>query len=287
MRQNSLWTSPQGYRRKGTSLKELRKLFEEKITAQAVFEPIQACLEQADVSEVLKVLNEKDFDYAGVAIQPEGPVTRFVSREFMQTGKVKDYAKEIPPEFTISEMTPLVKLLSIFKEKDHVFVSAETGVIGIITAADLSKPAIRIYLFGLISLLEMHLGYWIKVKYPDQTWRKQLKESRISAAEKVLNDRRRKDQEIDLLDCLQFCDKRDLILCHQDLRAALELDKNADPERSLVLLERLRNQLAHSQEDLVGNSSWRNLIPVIEWAETVILISDELVGRVKSGFSLD
>ncbi|HXM03138.1 MAG TPA: CBS domain-containing protein [Chthoniobacterales bacterium] len=278
MRPNSLWTSPQGYRRKGTNLRDLRKLFEEKITAQAVFEPIQACSEQADVSDVLKVLNEKDFDYAGVAIQPEGPVTRFVSRELMQAGKVKDYAQEIPAEFTITEMTPLVKVLSIFKEKDHVFVSAETGVIGIITAADLSKPAVRIYLFGLISLLEMHLGYWIRIKYPDQTCRKQLKEVRISAAEKVLNERRRRDQEIDLLDCLQFCDKRDLVLGHQDLRTALDLDKNADPRRFLVLLERLRNQLAHSQEDLVANSSWQDLIPVIEWAEAVVFISDKLVG---------
>src|ERR1700678_154485 len=278
MRPNSLWTSPRGYRRKGTNLKDLRSRFEEKILAQAVFDPIQACSEQADVSDVLKVLNEKDFDYAGVAIQPEGPVTRFVSRELMQAGKVKDYAQEIPAEFTITEMTPLVKVLSIFKEKDHVFVSAETGVIGIITAADLSKPAVRIYLFGLISLLEMHLGYWIRIKYPDQTCRKQLKEVRISAAEKVLNERRRRDQEIDLLDCLQFCDKRDLVLGHQDLRTALDLDKNADPRRFLVLLERLRNQLAHSQEDLVANSSWQDLIPVIEWAEAVVFISDKLVG---------
>jgi hypothetical protein len=278
MRPNSLWTSPQGYRRKGTSLKDLRKLFEEKITAQAVFEPIQSCLEQADVAEVLKILDERDFDHAGVATEPGGLVTRFVSRNSMQTGKVKDCAQDILPDFTISDMTPLVKLLPIFKERDYVFVSAEAGVIGIITAADLSKPAVRIYLFGLISLLEMHLGYWIRVKYPDQTWREQLNEGRISAAEKVLNERRRKDQEIDLLDCLQFCDKRDLVLCHQDLRTALELDKNANARRFLVLLERLRNQLAHSQEDLVGNSSWKDLIPVIEWAEAVIFVSDKLVG---------
>lgn len=278
MRPNSLWTSPQGYRRKGTSLKELRKLFEEKITAQAVFEPIQSCLEQADVAEVLKILNERDFDHAGVATEPGGLVTRFVSRSSMQMGKVKDCAQDILPDFTISDTTPLVKLLPIFKERDYVFVSAEAGVIGIITAADLSKPAVRIYLFGLTSLLEMHLGYWIRVKYLDQTWRKQLKEGRISAAEKVLNERRRKDQEIDLLDCLQFCDKRDLVLCHQDLRTALELDKNADARRFLVLLERLRNQLAHSQEDLVGNSSWKDLIPVIEWAEAIIFVSDKLVG---------
>ena len=79
----------------------------------------------------------------------------------------------------------------------------------------------------------------------------------------------------------------DRTIGHPSLGGTLELDKEADPKRSLVLLERLRNQLAHSQEDPVGNSSWKNLIPVIEWAETVILISDELVGQVKSGFSLD
>lgn len=43
---------------------------------------------------------------------------------------------------------------------------------GIVTFADLNKPPVRVYLFGLVSLLEVHLRFWIRTAYSDGSWKR-------------------------------------------------------------------------------------------------------------------
>src|SRR5690348_13463229 len=147
-----LWTSPiTGYRRTGTRLRELRHLFEDGITAQAILEPLQSCSSGASAVEVAQLLQVRDFDVVGVQEQPEGDVIGFVSRDSLQTGFVRDYLQKVTAGHLISDATPLASLLSILKNRERTFVLVGQHVRGIITRADLNKPPVRVYLFGLIS----------------------------------------------------------------------------------------------------------------------------------------
>jgi hypothetical protein len=65
----------------------------------------------------------------------------------------------------VSDSTPISKLLTILKVKGFVFVISEDNIRGIVTRADINKPVVRIYLFGNISLFELHLNYWIRMLY--------------------------------------------------------------------------------------------------------------------------
>ena len=208
-----LWTSPiTGYRRTGTRLRELRHLFEDGITAQAVLEPLQSCPSGANAAEIASLLHAKDFDVVGVREDSGGDVIGFVFRDSLKAGLVRSYLQKITSEHLISDATPLASLLSIFKKRERAFVLEGEHVTGIITRADLNKPPVRVYLFGLISLLDMHLTYWVTSLYPNDVWKKCLSKGRVKKAENLLTLRQSRRHQMDLVDCLQFCDKRDLVL---------------------------------------------------------------------------
>lgn len=273
-----LWTSPiTGYRRTGTRLSELRNLFEAGITARAVLEPLQSCSADADAREIEKILCARGFDLAGVQEHPQGPVIGFVERGSLESGIVRDYLQPIRVEDVISEATPLASLLSIFKTRERAFVLAASRIEGIITRADLNKPPVRIYLFGLISLLDMHLSFWVQDAYPNENWKEMLAEIRLTKAERLCAERRARNQEINIIDCLQFCDKGDLVLARRDLRESIGLGSGHKTREMLKRSESLRNLLVHSQQELTQGSSWLEVIEVVEWSEKVVHKSDALV----------
>jgi hypothetical protein len=275
-----LWTSPvTGYRRTGTRLRELRRLFEDGITALAILEPLQSCSSDANATDIAEHLHARDFDVAGVKENPAGEEIGFVFRDSLKTGIVRSHLQTMTSQHLISDATPLANLLSIFRTRERAFVLVGQHVRGIITRADLSKPPVRVYLFGLISLLDMHLTYWVSKLYPDGTWREAVSGPRLAKAEKLLADRQSRRQQTNLVDCLQFCDKRDLILARDDLRDSLGLGQKTAAQKLLVKAEKLRDLLAHSQKDLTEGSSWVELVDLVELVEAVVRQSDELVER--------
>lgn len=277
---HELWTSPiTGYRRKGTRLAELHALLGGGITAHAVVEPLKSCPADAGAAEMAHVLREKDFDVAGVQSRPHGPVIGFVATDELQEGLVRDHVQPLTVERLASDATPLRSLLSILKGKEHVFVLVGSNVRGIVTRADLNKPPVRVYLFGLISLLEMHLGFWARDAYPNEGWRKKLAPGRLKKAEKLQRDRTSRKQDTTLFECLQFCDKRDLVLARNQLRERLRLGSVEEARTMLGRAENLRNLLAHSQRDLTHGSSWEETIDLVEWVEATVQRSDSIVEK--------
>jgi hypothetical protein len=283
-----LWTSPAtGYRRTGTRLRELRNLFEDGITARAILEPLLSCPSGANAIEISKILQDKEFDLAGVQEEPQGPVIGFVFRDSLRDGIVRNHLNKLTAEHLIPDSTSLASLLSIFKTKEHVFVIVGEQVGGIITRTDLNKPPVRVYLFGLISLLEMHLTYWVKDAYPNDDWKGRLADSRLKKADELLAYRQSRNQQTDLVDCVQFCDKRDLIIVHESVRKSLCLGEKNTAKKGLIQAEKLRDLLAHSQQDLTEGSSWAGVIELVEWIETVVHTSDDLVEKNATKLAAD
>ncbi len=273
-----LWTSPvTGYRRRGTRLVELHTVLGSQTTARAIFEPLQSCPADAPAREMYRALEQRDFDVAGVRTEREGPVIGFVKRKNLKDDIIRNYLEPLTEDDWVQEALPLASLIQRLKHRDFVFVRLKSNTAGIITQADLNKPPVRVYLFGLISLLEMHLSYWVKAEYPEDAWRTELKPERLKEAEKVQTKRRQRKQELELIDYLQFCDKRDLLVGRESLRSALGLGSKGKATTCLKHVEDLRNTLAHSHYDLVQGTSWKDLLGLVEWMEEVIRASDRCV----------
>lgn len=73
----------------------------------------------------------------------------------------------------------------MLKGRRHGFVLVGPNVRRIVSRADLNKPPVPVYLFGLISLLEMHLGFWIRDGYGEEGWQKKPTDGRLTAAKNL------------------------------------------------------------------------------------------------------
>jgi hypothetical protein len=224
-----------------------------------------------------QILHRRDFDIAGVRISECAPIAGFVRQIDLTHGLVKDHLKILDAENVIDESTSIQPLLDVLKDKSFVFVRINNQINGVITPADLNKPIVRVYLFGLISLLEIHLSFWVRQRYLDDDWKTALGSTRIAIAEGTQAKRLERHQELDLIQCLQFSDKQKLVVAHDELRQALNLGSKKRANSFLSSAENLRNTLAHSQYDLVAGGSWSELIQLVKRVEETISHSDELV----------
>ena len=275
-----LWTSQiTGRRRTGTRVSEMRRLFERGISAASILEPVLSCPANAPAEEMRQHLKNREFDVAGVKNQPDSELIGFVRREDLISECVGDHLHRLEDQYLIADSTPLADTIKILAEKEFQFVLVGSVVQGIVVTADLNKPPVRIFLFGLVSLLEMHLAYWIRRAYKDDTWHVELSDNRIQAATKQLNERKSRNNDITLLSCLQFCDKRDLFLRSKEIRDKLGIESRKVADQMLKRAEGLRNHLAHSQDDLAADTSWNEIAGTVVKIEQLLKNSDEIVEK--------
>jgi hypothetical protein len=272
-----LWISKRtGRRRTGTRVSELRRIFETGITAQAIYEPLQCCASYDLAAEIAEKMRQLDFDVLGVKDSEGEPVIGYVNVCDMNPGQCRESLHIFGISDLISDSTPLISVLSILHNKSRVFVLSGNSAVGIITRADLQKPPVRILLFGLVSLLETHLSYLVRKFYKEGSWKKKLSETRISKAEKILKQRKARNENMDLSHCLQFCDKRDLITAHSEIRQILDLKSNKKGKKLLEDIEKLRDKLAHSQ-DIIEGTTWEEIIDLTGNLEKLIQLSEKCV----------
>lgn len=276
-----LWISPQtGYRRRGTSVSELRALFERGVTARVIAEPLRCCRTTDSAEEVRAELARLDFDVAGV-LEPESTrVIGWVARESLQEGTCGASVVSFAPYELISDSTPLVQLIQILAEAERVYVVERHGVSGIVTRADLQKPPIRTLLFGLISLLEMHLTYWVGQLFPNDTWRECLSEQRLAKVRDLVEARRQRNEDVGELDCLQLADKREILVRSRSALEILGFETKRQARDTLKDVEKLRDRVAHSQKDVTVAGAWPELAATLGSIESLLERSDVAVARI-------
>jgi hypothetical protein len=229
---------------------------------------------------VRKSMEKLDFDVMGI-IQ-EGVTDGYVERSLLGTGPCRNYQRIFHPSELIAESTPLMDLLPILRDLPRVFVLYRNRVSGIVTQGDLQKSPVRMLLFGLLTLLEMLLLRLVQTHYPRDSWLKYLKSVRLESAKKLQAERQARNEAIELADCLQFCDKRELVLRCLEIRRHLGFKSKEIGERVLKSAENLRNKLAHAQ-DIVSGSSWSRVITLIKRVEALLERGEEIeIGRQMS-----
>lgn len=245
-----------------SSLKELRELFERSITIRDICEPLSSFDIDSSTDIAKHFMNIKDYDVIG--IRKDGLVCGYARKSGLSDGKLGDYLIPFGENEVFPETTSLVKAMQSFHSLDRIFVIIIGEVGGIVTHGDLQKAPIRMWLFGLISLIEMQLLRIIREFYPKEEWEKLLTTNRIKYATKIYDDRQKRNTAIDLADCLQFCDKRDIVLNNNVI-----LEKLGGNFKSLNdflnNLEDLRDNLAHAQDIITGY--WPGIIGLAKEAE--------------------
>ncbi|MCH2181401.1 MAG: hypothetical protein MK108_05285 [Mariniblastus sp.] len=203
-----------------------------------------------------------------IGVRDHGHVVGYVDREHLQDADGQVAIHPFEEEQVIQTSTPLAEVVTRLQEQPRLFVSVFGFVGGIVTRTDLQKPPVRMWLFGMITLIEMRMNDLIKDGLSDDEWKPYLSESRLAKAEELRAERTRRKLPVTLLDCLQFSDKCQIIARHEPLRNQTRFESRRQVQDAGKRLERLRNDLAHSQDIIVND--WDAVVELSRNLETML-----------------
>jgi hypothetical protein len=115
----------------------------------------------------------------------------------------------------------------------------------------------------------MNLLFLVRARYPHDTWQNHISEARLRMAKDLFNERKKRNEAIDLADCLQICDKADLVLRIPDIKQKIKDGLKKNPRSILDSAEDLRDILVHAQDLIVG-STWTDRIDLIKDIEKLL-----------------
>jgi len=255
-----------------STLESLRRVFAEGFTARDIAEPLVSFDASAAASEVAGLMDRRNFDVVGV--RQEGIVVGYVERGDLCGPNCGAKVRPIDQATTLSETAPLADAVLGLANAPRLFIRVLGTVGGILTMSDLQKPPVRMWVFGMISLMEMRSTRLIELKCPEESWRQYLSENRLQKAEALLEERRRRNQNLELIDCLQFSDKGQILARHEEIRRMTRMQSRRQAEQTIKMLESLRNNLAHSQD--IISCDWETIVGLCREMERVVHGTDEV-----------
>jgi hypothetical protein len=242
------------------SQQRLRRVFEESFSAADIAEPLASFDALTAAAEVLSVMTRRNYKVAG--IRKDGVICGYVRQEDLQDGTCGEFLCPFLDDDVVPDSAGFPELIMRLNGRPRLFVTVLGQVGGIVTRTDLQKPSVRMWLFGMITIIEMGLTRIIETAYPDGSWKDCLSPGRLEKAQTLLEERRRRNQDLDLLDCLQFSDRGQIVLRNEELRKTAGFVSRSRGEQTVKELEALRNNLAHSQD--IITSDWDIIVRLTE-----------------------
>lgn len=249
-----------------SSLGDLRRLFARTITLRDIAEPLVSFDQDHAAAEVRAFLEQRGYDVVGVRVN--GLVTGGASRDDLASGRLGEHRREFGREEVLSDSDPLLAAFAALRERRHFFITVLGQVGGIVTRGDLQKAPVRLWLFGLVSLLEMQLLRVVRERYPRDTWAPLLTDERLANAQKLFTERRRRREENDLSDCLQLGDKAAIFNKDPELFALTGFASKRALDQFFHEVGALRNALAHANDILSGH--WPDLGELVTQLERLL-----------------
>jgi hypothetical protein len=223
-----------------------------------VAEPLASFDWDQPASKVLAFMLSRDLERVGV--RREGMVRAYVERSDLRGGCCGEHARSFDPDDLVPENASLTDVIQTLGANGRCFVTILDEVSAIVTFQDLEKPPVRMFLFGMITALEMVFTRAVDAEFPAEAWKSHVTSGRLAKARELQAERQRRGvHHPRLLDCLQFSDKGQLALRVPavDPERVLSMSRKA-AERALRELEELRNNLAHGQE--IVPRSWPRIV---------------------------
>lgn len=249
-----------------TSTQRLRRVFIDGFSVHDIAEPLVSFDSTASAKTVRVTMEERG--YQAVGVRKNGVVMGYLEQSELFEGDCAGFTKSFDIATVIADTATFSEVIVALKERPRLFVSILGAVGGIVTRTDLQKPSVRMWLFGMVTLIEMRFSRLIEVFCPNQSWKQFLSDGRVQKAEELFEERTRRNQHIDLLACLQLSDKGQIIARNEELRDSTKFQSRRQLEQAIKGLERLRNNLAHSQD--IVSSDWEIILQLSENLDEVL-----------------
>jgi hypothetical protein len=229
-----------------TDFADTLQLFLSGFTARDLAEPLPSFDTTTPLGTVRDAVDAQQLEVFG--IRKSGILEGWMSREDVAGAKEPLVGRSFDQAWIVPDTAPLNIVVQGLHTAPCLFVQSIAHVCGFIRRADLQKPAMRMWLFGLVTISELRITRMIDELCPQDAWKTYLSPGRLQKAHDLRQERQRRGQHPSLLDCLQFADKGRVVARDERLRRQSRFASRREVEEFMVALEDLRNNLAHSQE---------------------------------------
>jgi hypothetical protein len=244
----------------------LKQLFLGGFSALDVAEPLISFDYESSAFHAGQLMAELDFDAAGVRVA--GWVAGYVLQGDLDDGTCGRHLRPFDSPGLLDENSTFVDAIVVLDKAERAFVKLLGPVGAIITKTDLQKPPARMWLFGLITIVEMAFTELIDEHFEDGEWRDLISAGRLEKAEELLEERRRRNQAVHLSQCLQLSDKGQILIKYEPTRRALGVPSVRQGRETIKMIETLRNNLAHAQDILT--TDWVTIVRLAENLDRVL-----------------
>jgi hypothetical protein len=214
---------------------------------------------EATLVEARKICAENNFDVHLVRYTENSDLRLYE--------RANDEDRPLVDHEVISESTPILDVMELLLEYPQVFVKVKRNVKMIVSRADLDSVPVRIWLFGMINILEVELRSKILSKC--LKWEDSLTDKRLGEANTLFDKKVQRNEEITLLECTQIADLISII--SKNWPSFPEFSSRSSRKKiksHFSKLENLRNQLAHAQK---LNMDWKEIYEVMKFVRDYLV----------------
>lgn len=244
----------------------LKNLFLNGFTAMDVAEPLVSFDFESSAYHAGELMKELDFDAAGVRVA--GWVAGYMLRGDLRDGTCGRHLRPFESHSLLGENSSFVDAIVALDASHQAFVKLLGPVGAIVTRTDLQKPPARMWLFGLITIVEMAFTDLIDEHFEDNHWRDLISAGRFAKAEALHDERKRRNQAVPLSHCLQLSDKGQILIKHEPTRKILDVASVRQGRETIKMIETLRNNLAHAQD--IVTTDWVMIVRLAENLDRVL-----------------
>jgi hypothetical protein len=222
------------------------RVIERALTARHIAEPLISFDSARESTEVLEAMTLTGIEVAG--LHSKGVLWGFVEAASLHEGTCQANGRKFARSQVVAARSSLREVIEVLTRHDRCFVSVLGNVVGIISRSDLHKPAVRMWLFGILTVAELEFTERIRKKWPDDAWIGLLAQQRVERAKRLRTERERRKEKCQLLDCLHLSDKIEILISDPSELAALGIPSASAARRASDQIESLRNSLAHARD---------------------------------------
>lgn len=243
-----------------------RQMFTEIFTARDIAESLLSFDADKPCREACKAMEVRRQEVASVRVS--GSVQGYMRRSELADGDCGDYLRHFTVDQVVGGRSTLADVIHILTRHDYCFVALLGEVAGLICRDDINKPMVRMWLFGVITMIEMGLVQLIQQQFREDAWQTLISAGRLDKAKAIQAERQRRNQHCALIDCLQLSDKGQILIAYPAMLARLGFDSRSTAKRVVKELESLRNNLAHAQD--IATHDWAQIARMTQRIEEIV-----------------
>jgi hypothetical protein len=242
------------------SEEELQRIVFSVFRAKDISVPLHAFGANEEASEVARIMRDENIHVAGIL--DKGRIGGYVFlSDLGHHGRCKDETRPFRTGQVISSESSLTDVIQVLARHGCCFITVCGTIFGLIDRSGIQRPMVRMWLFGMITLLEMNLVERIKTTLPQDKWQMMISPARLKKAEALSIERERRKHRCSLLDCLQLGDKITILSRDREFITDLGFKSRHEMNQTLKEIESLRNNLAHAQD--IVTHDWPQIIRMV------------------------